>query len=80
MNKTNKLISMLLAAAMLLAFLPSVAVATDTETIILYTNDVHCAIENYAVLAAYKADTMRDNVIEYVKTIAEIRAKVEYER
>ncbi|MBE6771578.1 MAG: hypothetical protein E7547_05475 [Ruminococcaceae bacterium] len=56
MKKTNKLISMLLAAAMLLAFLPSVAVATDTETIILYTNDVHCAIENYAVLAAYKAD------------------------
>ena len=36
--------------------------------------------ENWEALAAYKADTMRDNVIEYVKTIAEVRAKVEYER
>ena len=36
--------------------------------------------ENWEALAAYKADTMRDNIIEYVKTIAEVRAKVEYER
>ena len=36
--------------------------------------------ESWEALAAYKADTMRDNVIEYVKTIAEVRAKVEYER
>ena len=36
--------------------------------------------ENWEALAAYKADDMRDNVIEYVKTIAEVRAKVEYER
>jgi antibiotic biosynthesis monooxygenase (ABM) superfamily enzyme len=36
--------------------------------------------ENWEALAAYKADTMRDNVIEYVKTIAEVRTKVEYER
>ena len=36
--------------------------------------------ENWEALAAYKADSMRDNVIKYVKTIAEVRAKVEYER
>ena len=36
--------------------------------------------ESWEALAAYKADTLRDNVIEYVKTIADVRAKVEYER
>ena len=36
--------------------------------------------ESWESLAAYKADTLRDNIIEYVKTIAEVRAKVEYER
>ena len=36
--------------------------------------------DSWESLAAYKADDMRDNVIEYVKTIAEVRAKVEYER
>ncbi|MBQ2372889.1 MAG: Dabb family protein [Bacteroidales bacterium] len=36
--------------------------------------------ESWEALATYKADTMRDNIIEYVKTIAEVRAKVEYER
>ncbi|MBE6240291.1 MAG: Dabb family protein [Bacteroidales bacterium] len=36
--------------------------------------------ETWEDLAAYKADPMRGNVIQYVKTIAEVRAKVEYER
>ena len=36
--------------------------------------------ESWEALAAYKADDMRDNVIEFVKTIAEVRAKVETER
>ena len=56
MKKTNKLISILLAAIMLLAFAPSVAFAADAETVILYTNDVHCAVDNYPVLAAYRAN------------------------
>ena len=38
------------------------------------------ATKSWEALAAYMADTLRDNVIEYVKTIAEVRAKVEYER
>ena len=36
--------------------------------------------DSWEALAAYKADTLRDNVIQYVETIAEVRAKVEYER
>ena len=36
--------------------------------------------DSWEALAAYKADTLRDNVIQYVKTIADVRAKVEYER
>lgn len=36
--------------------------------------------DNWETLAAYKADALRDNVIKYVKTVAEVRAKVEYER
>ncbi len=56
MKKTNKLISLFLVAIMLIAFAPSVAYAADTETVILYTNDVHCAVDDYPVLAAYKAD------------------------
>ena len=55
MKKTNKIISILLAALMLAATL-SVAYAAENETVILYTNDVHCAIDDYSVLAAYKAD------------------------
>ena len=36
--------------------------------------------DNGEAFAAYKADTWRGNVIECVKSIAEVRAKVEYER
>ena len=37
----------------------SVAFAADkNDIIILYTNDVHCAIDGYAVFAAYKTDLM----------------------
>lgn len=54
MKKTNKLISILLVMAMILSFAP-MAFAAEGETVILYTNDVHCAIDDYSVLAAYKA-------------------------
>ena len=36
--------------------------------------------ESWEALAAYKADTMRDSVIKYVETLADVRARVEYER
>ncbi len=34
----------------------TIAASDDKEAIILYTNDVHCSIENYALLAAYRAE------------------------
>ena len=36
--------------------------------------------ENWKALADYKADSMRDNVIKYVETLVDVRARVEYER
>ena len=51
----KKFLSVTLAVIMIAATLPF-AFAAEKDTVILYTNDVHCAIEDYAVLAAYKAD------------------------
>lgn len=51
----KKIISALLAVVMLLTVISVPVLAAEGETVILYTNDVHCAIEDYAVLAAYKA-------------------------
>ncbi len=45
----------LVMAVILAAMSFCVAYAAEENTVILYTNDVHCAIEDYAVLAAYKA-------------------------
>ena len=36
--------------------------------------------EDWKALADYKADYMRDNVIKYVETLVDVRARVEYER
>ncbi len=55
MKITNKLISILLAVAMLMSLAPVTVFASEQNTVILYTNDVHCAIDDYPVLAAYKA-------------------------
>ena len=51
----KKFLSVTLAVIIIAATLPF-AFAAEKDTVILYTNDVHCAIEDYAVLAAYKAD------------------------
>lgn len=50
----KQLFSIILAVIIIISALPTVY-AAETNTVILYTNDVHCAIEDYAVLAAYKA-------------------------
>ena len=66
MKKTNKLIALLLALVMLLA-LPAMAAEFPKEigalaedytgkTVILHTNDVHGAIEDYAKAAKLKQD------------------------
>lgn len=58
MKRTKRIISMLLSAVVLLSALSISAYAAETETVILYTNDVHCAIDDYPVLAAYRAELM----------------------
>lgn len=53
----KKTLSVILAIVMILSSL-GFAFASEKDTVILYTNDVHCAIEDYAVLAAYRAELM----------------------
>lgn len=54
----KKLISILLVAVMLLSVLSVTVFAETQETVIIYTNDVHCAIDDYPVLAAYRAELL----------------------
>lgn len=51
----KKILSVILTVLMLVSVLPA-AFAAEKETVILYTNDVHCAIEDYPVIAACKAE------------------------
>lgn len=53
----KRIISLLLIIVMLL---PSSMIvhAEDSSIVVLYTNDVHCAIDDYAVLAAYRAELL----------------------
>ena len=59
--KTKKFLSIILAVIMIFSFV-NVVFAADTEgnIIILYTNDVHCAIDDYAILAAYRAEKIEE--------------------
>ncbi len=52
----KRFIGVLLLVSMLISIVSVTAFAQSAETIILYTNDVHCAIDDYAVLAAYRAE------------------------
>lgn len=55
----KKVLSVILAVLMLAAALPFSAFAQADaidELVILYTNDVHCNIDNYPFLAAYRAE------------------------
>lgn len=56
MKKTNKFISIMLTVVILLTTVSISAYASSTDTVILYTNDIHCAIDDYPVLAAYRAE------------------------
>ena len=51
----KKFLSVILAIIMVAAVLP-LAFAAEKETVVIYTNDIHCAIDDYPVIAAYKAD------------------------
>lgn len=53
----KKLMSLLLALCIICSVFTSASAANeDKGIVILYTNDVHCAVDNYANLAAYKAE------------------------
>ena len=56
MKRTTKLLSVLLVLSMMLTIISVSVSAQEVETVILYTNDVHCAIDDYPVLAAYRAE------------------------
>ena len=60
----KKLLPIIIAILMIVTTTP-LSVAAQGNTVVLYTNDVHCAIDDYAVLAAYRADLISDghNVI-----------------
>lgn len=50
----KRLLAMALALSLLFAGVPLAAQAQDESIVILYENDVHCAIDGYAKLAAMK--------------------------
>ncbi len=52
----KKILSVVLSVIMIISALPFVVSAAEQDVVILYTNDVHCAIDDYAVLAAYRAE------------------------
>lgn len=55
----KKFLAVILAALMIAAAMPFSASALENVTdgfVVLYTNDVHCNIDNYPYLAAYRAE------------------------
>ncbi len=52
----KRVMALAVALALLLVAFPVDVSAADGDIIVLYTNDIHCATEHYAVLAAYRAE------------------------
>lgn len=55
---TNKILSFAILLCLFISLFSGTALATEGDIIVLYTNDVHCATENYALLAAYRAQLL----------------------
>ena len=70
MNKiSRKILSFGITLCILLSVFSGVVFAKNTETIvILYENDVHCAVEGYSKLAAMKNELSED--YEYVGVVS----------
>ena len=65
----KRLLSCIVCICMLLCSLNAVVFAKDSETIvILYENDVHCAVEGYSKLAAMKNELKSE--YEYVGAVS----------
>lgn len=68
-NFNKKLLNFAIVLCMFLSCFSGVVFAKDTETIvILYENDVHCAVEGYSKLAAMKNELSED--YEYVGVVS----------
>ncbi len=52
----KRLTALAVALVLTMILLPAGVSAASGDIIVLYTNDVHCAVEDYAVLAAYRAE------------------------
>ena len=52
----KKALSIILAILMTVTTVPFAFAAEEGDVVILYTNDVHCAIDDYPALAAYRAE------------------------
>ncbi len=60
-NIFKKTLSVLLAVTLVFGMNIAAANAADGITaIVLYTNDIHCSIDNYSKLAAYRAELIAD--------------------
>ncbi len=68
-NFNKKFLSFAIVLCMFLSCFSGVVFAKDTETIvILYENDVHCAVEGYSKLAAMKNELSED--YEYIGVVS----------
>ncbi len=57
-NNIKRIIALAIVLVIALACVPTNASASDGNVIVLFTNDVHCSTDDYAVLAAYRAELM----------------------
>ncbi len=60
MKKPNKIIAIILAVVMMTSLVPTAVALDNDELVILYTNDVHCAIDGYAFLSAYRTELINN--------------------
>ncbi len=58
--KFTKIIAVVLALVMLMSAMPTAFALNGDELIILYTNDVHCAIDGYSLFGAYRAELINN--------------------
>lgn len=75
MKKSKKFLTLLLSVCMVLVMMPSMAFAAEADSVkaddivIVHTNDVHCGVDNYAKVAAY-----RDAMAKETKYVALVDA------
>lgn len=68
MKRTARFFACLMALCILVSAVPAAAAAQNEDIVILYENDVHCAVEGYAKLAALKKELAETH--EYVGVVS----------